>query len=526
MSKQEQGVLAIGSGSMLDSLVKTWHEAGDFTLTVCTTDTETPDHVAFTVYQESNEQGRLTSNVTMKAERRDLKQDWCSIIRPYRFILYAAQLENLAEWRDLQDACELEGKPLLPAITLRGVGLVGPLLDVDGSARPEAVWRSLHPTVFRSENEQQSYSFSALYILTNLVVHEYHREVSAGREGNCRDQCYILDPNSLTGSWHSIRSHLFDVERGSKAACRISTVDEVITARYERMNESDWYTSFADMTSSSIGIFHKWEEAGIVQLPLAQCMVQPIDPASESFVRILPAIMCSGLTHEEARRESGLAGLEAYAARILPFLFPVSGNDHVAAIAVGAGCEAAEAVGRGIRACLTKRLQDRIDHSRHGASQMIVSRLRYEHVADSRCQYYLQSLCIMGDESIIAVGEPLLGYPVVWVYSRNNWYGSVDVDFTIALRHSLQKALNQVEGHTSDLFLVQCEEENSMDTVMFPHIPYPFTSAYWIATVQRVLEKNKKDDSCLEIYDLHSSSFLSTEAFFVCGVRLREEGST
>ena len=526
MSKQEKGVLAIGSGSMLDSLVKTWHDAGYSALTIYTIGAESLDQVAFTGHQEPDEPGRLSSNVTKNTEQKDLKQDWCSIIRPYRFILYAAQLEDLTEWRDLQDGCELEGKPLLPAITLRGVGLVGPLLDVDGSARPEAVWRSLHPTVFRSEDEQQSFSLTSLHILTTLIVHEYHREVTAGREGNCRDQCYILNPNSLTGSWHSIRSHHFDVERGIKAACRISAVDEVITASTERMNESDWYTSFADITSSSIGIFHKWEEAGTVQLPLAQCIVQPIDPASESFVRLLPAIICSGLTHEEARRESGLAGLEAYAARILPWLFPVSENDHVAAIGVGAGCEAAEAVGRGIRACLTKRLQDRIDRSRYGASQMIVSRLRFEHVADSRCQYYLQSLGIMGDESIIAVGEPLLGYPVVWVYSRDNWYGSVDVDFTIALRQSLQKALNQVEGHASDLLLVQCEENNSMNTVAIPHISYPFTSAYWIATVRRVLEKNKKNDSCFEIYDLYSSSFLGTEAFFVCGVRLREEGST
>lgn len=523
MSKQELGVLAIGSRPMLDSLVKTWHEAGYSALSVCNTDTESPNHAAFTGqgHQEPDESGRLASNVKINADQRDIKQDWCRIIRPYRFILYAAQLENLAEWRDLQDACELEGKPLLPAVTLRGVGLVGPLLD--GSARPEAVWRSLHPTVFRSENEQQCYTLTALHILTNLIVHEYHREVTAGREGNCRDQCYILDPISLTGSWHSIRSHLFDVERGSKAACRISTVDEVITAGSERTNDSDWYTSFKDMTSSSMGIFHRWEDAGIVQFPLAQCMVQPIDPVSESFVRLLPALICSGLTHEETRRESGLAGLEAYSARLLPLLFPVSENDKVAAISVGAGCDAAEAVGRGIRACLTKRLQEHIDRSRHEAGQMIVSRLQYEHVEDIRCQYYLQSLCIMEDEPILAVGEPLLGHPVVWVYSRDKWYGSVDVDFTIALRHSLQKALNQVEGLTSELFLVQCEEENSMDTDVIPHVPYPFLPAYWIATVRRVLEK---DNSCFEIYDLHSSSFLGTEAFFVCGVRLREEGST
>ncbi|UUZ86137.1 hypothetical protein LJK88_23600 [Paenibacillus sp. P26] len=32
----------------------------------------------------------------------------------------------------------------------------------------------------------------------------------------------------------------------------------------------------------------------------------------------MPAVVCSGLTHEEARRESGLAGLEAYVHRLSP----------------------------------------------------------------------------------------------------------------------------------------------------------------------------------------------------------------
>lgn len=68
---------------------------------------------------------------------------------------------------------------------------------------------------------------------------------------------------------------------------------------------------------------------------------------------------------------------------------------------------------------------------------IVVQRIVCQQIEDVRCHYYLQALTILEGESLITVGEPLFGLPTVWVYSDSSWYGSADLSFTLALRHSL-----------------------------------------------------------------------------------------
>lgn len=149
----------------------------------------------------------------------------------------------------------------------------------------------------------------------------------------------------------------------------------------------------------------------------------------------MPAIVSSCLTHVDARRESILAGLEAYAARMMPLLFSERSAYHLEYIGVGAGTFA-EAVGRGLRACLANKLGKRTIPQKLAVTHMECARIE-----DVRCRFYLQALSTMEGDPLIAVGEPLLGFPVVWVRSGNLWYGSADLTLTLALRQSLQKAL-------------------------------------------------------------------------------------
>lgn len=495
MSKQDNNVLVIGSGSFLHALVEAWHDAG---------------YGAITVY----EAGKIS-------------KEWRSLIRPHRFILYVSQLDHLQELRDIQDACVVEGKLLIPAVIYRGVGLIGPLLQPSEEGRPEAAWRSLHPTVFLENTQLHNISSTALAFLANLIIHEWHLEAAEGEEPACKDQYYIFDPATLTGSWYSIRLHFFELAQRIKPASRILDLVQVIAASHalpdKQTNDGDWYTSFDRLTSSINGVFHAWEEADMIQLPLAQCSVQPVDPLSEGDVNLLTKIVCSGLTHEEARRESGLAGLEAITERLLPMHFPTWSSEQRANVGIGAGFHAAEAVGRGLRAVLTKQFEKQIERSRVQANPITVTRVEHVQIEDARCQYYMQALCLLGDEPLISVSEPLLGCPVVWVYSGNVWYGGTDVDITLALRQTLQKALYKREGLASDLFLVQSEDRKLKHSFVIPSIPYPAPREHWNSMIRHMLLQN---DACMEIYDLHCSSFLGSEPFFIYGALSKEEESS
>ncbi|NOJ72974.1 hypothetical protein [Paenibacillus alvei] len=84
MSKQENKVLAIGSGSFLHTLIEAWYDAG---------------YPAITVY----EAGKIFEE-PYNAEQRP-EANWRSLIRPYQFILYVAQLDHLQEQRYSRCMC-------------------------------------------------------------------------------------------------------------------------------------------------------------------------------------------------------------------------------------------------------------------------------------------------------------------------------------------------------------------------------------------------------------------------------------
>lgn len=240
--------------------------------------------------------------------------------------------------------------------------------------------------------EPHRFSAAAEAVLSNLIVHEWQKAAAEEKETDCINQCYILDPNTLTGIWHPIRPH--PLVSGVETACLVENIELNLEASHEPVETEEWFSCFNRLTSAATGILHAWEEADLIQLPLAQCLAQPVDPLSEGPAQLLPAIIRSGLTHEEARREAGLAGLEAYAARLMPLLFlawPPQRED----IGIGAGCSIAEAVERGVRACLTTVWGKRM--------RMLPDKLAVTHIAcgqieDVRCRYYLQALRIAEGE--------------------------------------------------------------------------------------------------------------------------------
>ncbi|MNJ57765.1 hypothetical protein D3C77_533670 [compost metagenome] len=112
----------------------------------------------------------------------------------------------------------------------------------------------------------------------------------------------------------------------------------------------------------------------------------------------------------------------------------------------------------------------------------------------------------------------MLGFPVIWVYSDSLWYGSVDLSITLALRHSLQKALNQT-GHVPASTVVWNDHE-VQDIMISDGEPLSY-STLMLSAIQTLKQYHKR----LEVFDMRSEDFLGKGPFVVNGVILGEEVS-
>ncbi|UUZ95512.1 hypothetical protein LJK87_14290 [Paenibacillus sp. P25] len=316
MSAQSEGVLAIGSGPFLISLAEAWLESGWSKMTLFVTNPLLTDTEELKKLREQAHQGSSEASLAILNGAGDEEVDWEAVVRPFPFILYVSQHGDWEELRNVQTACIAAKKPMIPATGLRGMGIAGPWLNPDGEGRWESAWRRVHTSVFPREGETEALSGTAAAILSNLLVYEWKKAYTGNREPHSKNQCYILDPATLTGSWHPILPH--PLVSGYDKAREVTHLELELADDREPVKKEEWFTAFGRLTSKVSGIFHMWEEGELNQLPLAQCLVQPADPLSKGPAGLLPAVVCSGLTHEEARRESGLAGLEAYVHRLSP----------------------------------------------------------------------------------------------------------------------------------------------------------------------------------------------------------------
>ncbi|MNJ30519.1 hypothetical protein [Paenibacillus bouchesdurhonensis] len=510
MSLLEEGTLVIGSGPILLSLAESWYEFGLSKLTVYVTSKEPIDTGKLKEFCEHAYGREAETSLKIIAAARDEDLNWRAIVRPFQFILYVSEHGGLDELLKLQNACIAERRQMLPGILVRGMGMAGPLLNCDGNGRWESAWRRIHSSVFPESRCEKGLSVAAAGLLSNLLVHEWHKAITAENDAYSWNHCFLLDPVTLTGGWHQVLPH--PLVFGYEAARPVENIERHFGDNNERANPQKWFSALNQLTSTITGIFHAWEEADLIQLPLAQCLVQPVDLLSEEPAPLLPVIIRSGLTHEEARRESGLAGLEAYAARMIPLMFSWLPSHQQQEINIGAGCDLAEAVGRGFRACLAKEFGKRtLSH------EPTVLRIACTQIKDVRCQYYLQALSIIEGEPVIAVGEPLLGFPVVWVNRGSSWYVSADLSFTLALRQSLQKALDQREA--ASISAVTWRNNEWQET------PVPDSGSLdYGSLMQSAVRTLKQHHKRLEVFNMPSKSLWGKSPFEIYGVSLEEGG--
>lgn len=525
-SYRQANVLAVGSGPFFVSLVTALLESGlprFHVLVTGSVPTNRQRLMELEAHVRKTDPEVALEEVTLQTEG---VKSWHELVQPFQAILYVSQESNVEELRALHAVCREEKKVLLPALCLQQVGMAGPLVHPDYEGCWESAFRRLHHSALCKDPQLHTFSFTAGAMLSNVIVFELFKTITGVTESELKNKFFLLNLETLEGNSHSFLPH--PLVTGGLRAERVKDFD-LFLERSSGLSDLDGLLPYlSQLTSEVSGIFHIWEEGDLKQLPLAQCRIQAVDPLSEGSAELMPEIVCAGLTHNEARREAGLAGIEAYVSRMVGLLFrslpsyqEIEGRmiDLQKYVGVGAGETVAEGVCRGLQTYLDEELR-----KKQADQNPSVFRVQLKAVEDDRCQFYLQALSTMKEAPVIGLGEEVCGFPVVWVGTNGRWYGSVGLNLTIALQKALQQALkeqNQTPFLTtkalevSDVLLKEkvplglaipsCEEETQLELLQ---------------SALQVLNRNHKQ---ITVFDLAVEPFLKEKLAGVFGVLLQEE---
>jgi putative thiazole-containing bacteriocin maturation protein len=525
---REAKVLAIGSGPILVALVSALIESGLPKINVFIIDSIPTNRQRL---NELEEYGRQTDpeisvkEITIKNKEGN---SWREIVKPFDSILYVSGEGEVEELRALHSICRKEKKMFLPAISLKSVGFAGPLVHPDTNGCWESAYRRIHQTALGKDVQMEDKSSVAEAMLANVIAFELFKQVSSETEIDPSNQFYLLNFKTMEGNWHPFIPH--PLVTGDISAKQVQDIDKRLQNDLSKDRQGNLLLFFNQLTSMESGLFHIWDEEDLKQLPLAQCYVQAVNPLSDGPADIMPKLIISGLTHQEVRRESGLAGIEAYVTRLVPFFSKSQPQDKEIGrnlelpnfIGVGTGETFAEGVCRGLQRYLEEALnKQQLNH------KISATPVQLSVVKDNRCRFYLQALTTIHGVPVIALGEKVNGFPVVWVGVNNRWYGSVGLNFTLALRRATQQALMKAQNstiyqttHAMEVSSIHLEEKAPLSIEIQS---YEETSQ--LESLQEALEILKRNRKQLVIYELELEPILKEHLAGIFGVMLREEES-
>lgn len=512
-------VLTIGSGPFMLSLAAALLESGLPKLNVMITDGVPTNRLRL---QELVQNAR---KIDSEVEMAEIPYHhgagihfWKEAVQAYDWILYVSQDGNVNELRALNQVCIEEKKAFLPSIYLEKVGLAGPLTHPESEGCFESAWRRIHQSFVQVDGESQGYASTSGAILANVSVFEFFKKATGIAGPNQSNQIYLLNLETMEGDWLSFIPHPF-VTSNRHTPELIENLDVRLNQDSDREEQQGLLLDyFSGLTSKEIGIFHTWEERDLPQLPLSQCSVQAVDPTSAGPAELLPEVICSGMTHEEARRNAGLKGIEMYVSKMIDF--PLNKNQAEGFISVGSGETTAEAVCRGLQAFLDEELK-----KRKADGHNPVYRVPIGAIEDRTCRFYLNALTTLKGPPAIGVKEDVAGFPVVWVRSNGNWYAAAGLNITLALQNTLQQALFDAQNGISS---VERKVQESMIYLEKKDSKFDIRSCEEMTQVEllqsaiQVLNKNNKQ---LFVYDLSMEPFLKQGLLVVYGVQVREGDS-
>ncbi|MDA7028445.1 putative thiazole-containing bacteriocin maturation protein [Bacillus sp. CLL-7-23] len=408
-------VLLLGCGSFVVSMVRALAETG-FT----------------TIYVQHPTSELVKENVHDATIEVIPTQDWREAIIPFDWVLYVSEDVDPEKISELQRECRKKGKSFFPAVCLKQIGLAGPVTLDDHDGCFESAWRRLHSTALLDHHKLETYSSIGKDMLANIIAFELFKAVSGLSQLSKRNHVYLLDLVTLESTWYWFPPHPL-VNTNTAELRFIHDVETRMTM--DSKETSHIFQLFSQLTSEKIGIFHLWEEKSLKQLPLSQCYVQPVNPLSTGPAELLEKKICVGFTHEEARREAGLIGIEMYGSKLVHSYL---GENQF--LGVGAGDMFAEAVLRGLQTCLNHELE-----KREWNGKEIISPITLEEIKDRHCEYYLNIMKQLNRPAKIFFGTEVAGFPVIWVCLHDQWYQSAGINITLALRKTLERALMNIQ---------------------------------------------------------------------------------
>lgn len=514
-------VLAIGSGPFLVSLVSALIESGLPKFHFMITDSVPTNRLRINELVHFAKKDDSEVEVEEVPLEKGAERSFCEeAMQSYDWLLYVSQDGNIRELKCLNMICKEQRKAFLPAIYLDQVGLAGPLSYPESEACWESAWRRIHQTSLQFDRQQQSFSSTAGSILANVTVFEFFKKVTGVAGLNQSNQIYKLDLETLEGDWISFIPHPMNKSVSPRL---VEDLDiKIKQESSEKTTPSILLEYFSQLTSEEIGIFHTWEERNLKQLPLSQCYVQAVNPVSEGPADLLPEIICSGFTHEEAKKDAGLTGIEMYVSQMIK-----TSTDHRdkagvkrprGFIGIGAGGTLEEAICRGLQVYLDEELRNRkVDQLKTNVG------LQLGTIDDKRCRFYFNALTTLSGTPTICMKEDILGFPVIGVRMNGLWYTRAGLNKTLALRNALQQALMDTQNQVNSV--VRQEKESAVflreqGTLLEVPTCDEITQLELLHSSIKVLDQNRKR---LVVYDLTFEPFLKQVLAGVFGVQVREE---
>lgn len=527
---RESRVLAVGCGPLYVSLIASLLETGLPKLHMLITDGEPTDRSRLTELaafaREHDPEVSLEELTIRPSSEQPSSRFWQETVAPFDAVIYVSRGDDVRELLSVHAACKEENKRFAPAVYLSRAGLAGPLIHPGQDTHWESAWRRLHSAALNGGQPPEEYSSTAGAMLSHIVVFELLKHIAGVNETAGKRQFYLLDLETLEGSWHLFEPH--PLAEGSS----LPAVVEEAERRLEpaRTDNSEWLARFGRLVSPVSGVFHVWDEGELNQLPLSQCRIQPADPLSEGPAERLAEIACADLTHEGARREAALAGVEAYVRRWTDSSsfrqeWEASGFTRQCLLGIGAGETAAEAMARALQSCLGEQLRRTI-----ADRPQVVAQARIVSLEDVQSRYYFQALSRMRGTPVIALGQAVHGLPVVWVGTEGQWFGSPGLNVTLALREALREAVQQEQNRSAGrsitargLVTKTATSVYLNEASSFPLETPSCDNGHMPEAVRSALQTLKsRIGHRLVVLDMASEPFLREELAAVFGVVVRE----
>ncbi|HFJ9272269.1 putative thiazole-containing bacteriocin maturation protein [Bacillus cereus] len=505
-------VLVLGSGDMLTSLVSSLLESGLPTFHYLVTDRDETNYDR--IHELIECAYEVDNSVLLQEIDTTIDRPLREVFEPFDWILYVSQNGDIDGLKTVHTICRETKKNFIPAICLSTLGIAGPVVTENRDECWESAWHRLHETTLQNENSSDSFSPITSAMLANVIVFELFKHVADDSYREKESQFFLLNYETLEGTWHPFIKHPLVTDENFTIDT-IENISEKLEHRYGQHTSTDVFRFFDSLTSKEAGIFHVWDEQDSYQLPLSQCYIQVATPLSDGPAPLLPLMTRSGLTHNEARREAGLTGIETYVAEIIHRLIPEHNN-----IGIGAGETMTEGFYRALQQHLNNKLYERQSHILEELTTVDLIDIQ-----DKHCRFYYDALSTIHETPKIAMSEEILSFPVVWVGINDRWYGASNINMTLALRNALQLSLFHVQNeeipyranilpessiilYDTDSFRVEIQAEEEIPSVQ---------------SLQLALQHLEEHNFYPFVFDLAIEPFLKENLDGVYGVLIAKE---